>query len=175
MLPDDENWLSIWCIALSALALAIVGGGLLSTCHASSRWSPEVETRLVEAWPDVEAAAELAGIDPLTLGAQAVVETGCLPIEGWYEPVLGSLQVRPSTWRWLLAGAGYDDSDLVDPVWTYHAAAEVILFLRLTYHRDGALLQCLWSDGLQALRYREDCLYSRQVARYLPRVQEALR
>jgi hypothetical protein len=146
-----------------SLALLIA---LPATARASSRWSPAVEERLVEAWPDVLAAADLAGVDPLDLAAQAIVETAVRPIEGWYEPVLGVLQVRPATWRRLLAGAGYDDSDLMDPTWGWYAAAEVLSYLRAQYGREGALLQCLWSDGLAALRYRQDCLYSRQVARH---------
>jgi hypothetical protein len=146
-----------------SLALLIA---LPATARASSRWSPAVEERLVEAWPDVEASAELAGVPTIALAAQAVTETGVRPIEGWYEPVLGVLQVRPATWRRLLAGAGYDDSDLMDEVWGWYAAAEVLAYLRAQYGREGALLQCLWSDGLAALRYRQDCLYSRQVARH---------
>ena len=80
--------------------------------------------------------------------------------------------VRPSTWRRLLWGAGYDDSDLMHPVWGWYAAAEVLIYLRTQYGREGALLQCLWSDGLAALRYERDCLYSRQVERMVPRVKE---
>jgi len=159
---DPCAWVILLLVALLTLYLVIV---VPVTVYAETRWSPAVAERLDEAWPDLEAAAELAGVPTVALAAQAVTETGVRPIEGWYEPVLGVLQVSPCTWRWLLAGAGYDDHDLVDPVWTYHASAEVLLFLRIVYQRDGALLQCLWSDGNKALRYRQDCLYSRQVAR----------
>ena len=156
-------------LLLAALAAA-VGLACLAAIplpvHASSRWTPAVAERLAEAWPDVEAAAEIAGVPAVTLGAQAVTETSVLPLEGWYEPVLGVLQVRPATWRLLLWGAGYDDADLMDPIWGWYAAAEVMVYLRAQYDRDGALLLCLWSDGIAALRYREDCLYSRAVARH---------
>ncbi len=136
------------------------------TCTASSRWTPETAARLELAWPDVEAAAELAGVDPLTLGAQAVTETAVRPLEGHYAPVLGVLQVCFDTWRWLLWGAGWDDSDLMDPVWSWYASAEVLAYLSARYGRSGPLLQCLWSDGTATLGYRKDCLYSRQVARH---------
>lgn len=159
---DPCAWALIVIVALVALYLVIV---IPVTVYAETRWSPAVAQRLDQAWPDLEAAAELAGVPTVALAAQAVTETGVRPIEGWYEPVLGVLQVRPATWRPLLAAAGYDDHDLVDPVWGWYAAAEVLGYLRHTYRRDGALLQCLWSDGSAALRYRKDCLYSRQVAR----------
>lgn len=166
---DDERADNI-CVGILIALIVILSVALAvtipATCRASSRWSPAVEERLVEAWPDVLAAAELAGVDPLDLASQAIVETAVRPIEGWYEPVLGVLQVRPATWRRLLAGAGYDDSDLMDEVWGWYAAAEVMGYLRAQYGREGALLQCLWSDGLAALSYRVDCLYSRQVARH---------
>lgn len=136
------------------------------TCTASSRWTPETAARLSEAWPDVEAAAELAGVDALTLGAQAVTETAVRPLEGRYAPVLGVLQVDPRVWRTLLAGAGYDSADLMHPVWGWYASAEVMAFLAARYERQGALLQCVWSDGLKALGYQRDCLYSRSVARH---------
>jgi hypothetical protein len=172
-LDDDPDDLVSLCVGILislsvilAVALVVTILVLPGACHASSRWSPAVEARLVEAWPDVLAAADLAGVDPLDLASQAIVETAVRPIEGWYEPVLGVLQVRPATWRRLLAGAGYDDHDLMDSVWGWYAAAEVLAYLRAQYGREGALLQCLWSDGLAALRYRQDCLYSRQVARH---------
>jgi len=161
VLPRPGVWQTI---AMATLSAAIVLRAE-APAHASTRWSSDVAARLDDAWPDIEAAAELAGVDPLALAAQGAVETGAQPIEGWYEPVLGSLQVNPSVWRWLLAGARYDDADLADPVWTWHAAAEVMLFQRIVYRREGALLQCLWSDGIKALQYSDDCLYSRQVVR----------
>jgi hypothetical protein len=145
-------------------------GLLARDCHASSRWSPAVASRLVDAWPDVEAAAEAAGVPADVLGAMAATETGVRSVEGRYAPVLGVLQVQPHTWRRLLWGAGWDDSDLMHPVWGWYASAEVLIYLRSQYGREGALLSCLWSDGLAALRYERDCLYSREVARMRKRV-----
>lgn len=108
--PDDLVSLCVGIlISLSvilAVALVVTILVLPATARASSRWSPAVEARLVQAWPDVLAAADLAGVDPLDLASQAIVETAVRPIEGWYEPVLGVLQVRPATWRRLLGGGG---------------------------------------------------------------------
>ena len=148
------------------LALLLLLSAIAIPAQASSRWTPATAQRLAAAWPDVEAAAEIAGVPASTLAAQAVTETAVQPQEGWYEPVLGVLQVRPSTWRRLLWGAGYDDADLMDPIWGWYASAEVMAYLRTQHDRFGPLLLCLWSDGIQALGYQRDCLYSRQVARH---------
>jgi len=162
-----------YCVGMVVSALFSLAASLLARdCHASPRWSPAVASRLLdEAWPDVEAAAEAAGVPAVELAAMAATETGVRSVEGRYAPVLGVLQVQPHTWRRLLWGAGWDDSDLMHPVWGWYAAAEVLIYLRSQYRREGALLQCLWSDGLAALRYERDCLYSREVARMLRRVK----
>ena len=161
----SDRWADAALIGM-AVGITMIALGLLARdCHASTRWSPAVAARLAAAWPDVEAAAEAAGVPADVLGAMAATETGVRPLEGRYAPVLGVLQVQPPTWRRLLWGAGWDDSDLMDQTWGWYAAAEVLIYLRSQYGREGALLCCLWSDGLAALGYTRDCLYSRQVAR----------
>jgi hypothetical protein len=172
---DDDLIARLSDAALIAfvVGVALVLLGLLARdCHASPRWSPAVASRLLNAWPDVEAAAEAAGVPAAELAAMAATETGAMPREGLYAPVLGVLQVRPSTWRRLLWGAGYDDSDLMHPVWGWYAAAEVLGYLRHRTGLEGARLHCVWSDGNAALSYARDCLYSREVARMRGRVGE---
>ena len=112
----SDRWADAALIAMTLGIMLILSGLLARDCHASPRWSPAVAARLADAWPDVEAAAEAAGVPAAELAAMAATETGARPIEGYYEPVLGVLQVRPSTWRRLLWGAGWDDSDLMHPV-----------------------------------------------------------
>jgi len=153
-------------VALAGLLLLIaiaVGVASYPRCAGGVPLTPEVAARCTDLWPEIELAADLAGLPPATLAALLIEESGCSPIEGWYEDVTGTGQVSWPVWAPLLAAEGWTAADLLDPVWGTLAAGRVLQAVRDRWRLPDWQLLCAYSDGMSALRYRKDCSYSRQV------------
>jgi len=122
-----------------------------------------IAARLLALAPEIDVAADLAGLSPAVLSALLVVETRVKPLEGQREPVAGIGQIRWSTWAPWLAGEGLSRHDAMDPGLGVLAAGTVLAGLRAAYGpmTTGRLL-CLYSCGSKALNWT-DCTYSRAV------------
>jgi hypothetical protein len=160
---DEQDWLSIWCIALSALTLLLVGGGLISTCHASPLDQASL-ARCEELRPEAEVAADLAGVPVQTILALVYHETRCLPLPGRTHPVHGYAQIRWATWQQALDEAGLTLADLYSPMGVV-AAGLILGEIRQSWPwAEPWRLLCLYASGVAALDYQRDCPYSRAVA-----------
>lgn len=133
--------------------------------------TPEVAARCTDLWPEIEVAADLAGLSPVTMAALLIEESGCSPIEGWYEDVTGTGQVSWPVWGPLLAAEGWTSADLLDPVWGTLAAGRVLAAIRERWRLPDWQLLCAYSDGMAALGYRRDCIYSREVLATARRIE----
>jgi hypothetical protein len=113
---------------------------------------------VAEHWPEIDAWADQEGLDPYTLAAVLVLETGLRPVEGQRSDVTGVGQVSVPTWRPLLEGEGLHGADLLEVEPGIRAAALVLGYLRA---RVGRHWLCQYAAGH---RGRAGCRYERMVA-----------
>lgn len=164
-----EGWTLLAALLLAgALAVAVA---LAPRLAHGVPLAPEVAARCTDLWPEIEVAADLAGLPPTTMAALLIEESGCSAIEGWYEDVTGTGQVSWPVWRHLLAAEGFTSADLLDPSWGTLAAGRVLQAIRERWQLPDWQLLCAYSDGMAALRYRKDCSYSRQVLALARRIE----
>lgn len=154
--PFAELLLSI---ARSCLILLLLF--LATPAHAYGRADVE---RCLQHWPEIETAADIAGVpEPIMFGL-LLRETGCRPIEGWYADVSGPGQVSWPVMRWLLGPEGWRRDDLLDPYWGILAAGRVLGYLRERFPEKSIdQVLCIYAIGWDATRFQRDCSYSRAV------------
>lgn len=162
---DSNERFHLALILLSFAVLVAVALGLVwPTCAVASPLDPDSLARCEELRPEAEVAADLAGMKVGTILALLYVETRCRPLEGRYAPVAGHAQIDWRVWGSLLSAEGWTEHELLTP-WGVVAAGRVLGSIREWWPRaEPWRVQCLWSDGVVALRYRRDCPYSRAVA-----------
>ena len=126
--------------------------------------SPAVERdACAELRPAFRLAGWISGLPAETIEGMAWTETRCTSRRGTRRPVAGVLQVSWRQWGRLLTAAGYREQDLDDPGRGVVAGGLVLLALRLSYQRPtDDLLLCLYAVGPKALRFKQDCRYSRR-------------
>lgn len=140
------------------------------TAGAGAPLTPAVAARCADLGPEIEVAADLAGLPVGLVAAVLAVESGCEAVEGRLGDVAGTGQIRWSTWGPLLAAEGWDEGDLLCPVWGTLAAGRVLGAIRERWGLPAWQVLCAYSDGSAALRYRRDCIYSREVERVAQRL-----
>jgi len=145
----------------SALALL----ALVSAANFSADLSPEAFARCAELAPELEIAAEEAGLPAEVLQAQCLHETGGLAIEGRRADVTGVLQVSWSTWGALLAAEGFTAGDLLDPEQSVLAAGPVLRSIATRWPGlTVAQRLCAYGVGADAVRLGwQTCRYSDRV------------
>ncbi len=157
------EWLVILVPAI-VCGLAVFLGVALAECSASPL-DPASLARCEELRPEAEVAADLAGMPVSTILALLYIESRCRPLEGRYAPVAGHAQIDWRVWGRLLAAEGWAEHELLTP-WGVVAAGRVLRSIREWWPRaEPWRVQCLYSDGVRALRYRTHCAYSRHVQR----------
>ena len=138
---------------------------LLAASAGASPLDPDSLARCEALRPEAEVAADLAGLPTSTILALLYVETRCRPLEGRSAPVAGHAQIDWRVWGGLLSAEGWAEHELLTP-WGVVAAGRVLASIREWWPRaEPWRVQCLYSDGVQALRYRRSCPYSEHVQR----------
>ncbi len=150
---------------------------LESIAQAQVRWTPGTEARVQKYAEDIRTAAESWGVEPGLLAAIAVQETGMRPIRGGTrDEMWGPCQVHWRTWGWLLRWLSIAERprDLLQAAVGLDAGAAVLSYQRARWGRPWQLTVCLYSSGVQALRFERDCRYSRAVWAMLPAARRAM-
>jgi hypothetical protein len=118
--------------------------------------------RVAAAWPEMEAAAELAQIEPELLAGLLVHETRLLPIAARGHRGYGQMALR--WWLAWLAAEGWHVEDLDDPVWGLWIVGLALGWVRWRYGlRTTASLLCTWGVGPRPDGWPQGCPYSRAV------------
>ena len=136
------------------LALVCAAALLLAACalprcaHADPAAHPIVQRRVAQAWPEIEVAADLAGIPPAIFAALLACESGldrtAISADGEDH---GAGQLRLRWWRSWLAGEGFHADDVYGPD-ALEIVGRAMRFVAWRYDAVGWRgLLCIWAVG----------------------------
>ena len=160
-----------------SLAVAVFGAVAWFTDGAGAA-RETAEARCLGLWPEIEVAADLAGISPERMAGLLMHESKCLPVEGKRANVTGTGQVAWYWWGPLLAPEGWTDHELLDPVWGTIAAGRVLGAIQGRWSGlPGWRVACTYNAGPAWLRKPPDkygsCRYWRVVRRAERKISKA--
>lgn len=170
------NVIMFFLVMFGLFAMLVLAIFFAKRAEAATPWTPVVAARVVEVWPDVVQVADEYGVDPVTLAAQAAVETGLRGLRGKYNAdVWGVGQI---SWKWhgrrlRAAGIAEKAQDLLLFLPGLRAQALVLRYVLGLAPKGRAL--CAFGAGSKPLRERwVSCRYSRTVEAYEDLVRAAL-
>jgi len=132
----------------------------LVTLHPSLDEGTQV--RLLALWPQIEAAACIAEVEPDVIAAIVTTESAGHPET--YNILSGAEGPGQVIWgyHWLhLEAAGLSRDDLQDPIFGVLAIGAVLRYIREHYGKSGQLGLCLYAVGNDADEFMHDCRSSR--------------